>query len=787
MKDNRLGCLSSSAILAIGLTLLGLTAAILFSGGGMFSAGALSAKAGASLAGVHSHAEIENDCARCHPAPWDADTLNNRCIQCHTDIVNQLANPTSAHFLMMNRTMLTCRDCHTEHHGSTASLTDISLHKFPHEASGFSLASHRLRQDGQVFICADCHGKDNFRFDQNFCGSCHKQIDSSFMASHIQVYGADCLGCHDGKESLGKNFDHGLATFKLEGKHAGLGCEKCHTAARRAADFKSQAADCIVCHLKDDTHKGGLGKQCGVCHQPTGWKPVVFDHNIAAFKLIGAHNGVACEKCHLDNVFVGTPSDCYSCHKKDDHHNGHLGQKCDACHSTIAWKPASFDHNLSVFKLTGAHASAACEKCHANNVFQGTPTDCNSCHQKDDNHKGSLGPNCSTCHSTSAWKPASFDHNLAIFKLTGAHNSATCEKCHANNVFKGTPTDCNACHQKDDKHNGSLGSSCSTCHSTSAWKPASFDHNLAIFKLTGAHSAVACEKCHANNVFKGTPTDCNSCHQKDDNHHGSLGTNCSTCHSTTAWKPASFDHNLAIFKLTGAHTGVTCEKCHANNVFKGTPSDCYSCHKKDDNHNGAFGTNCGSCHATSAWSPASFDHNLSTFKLTGAHTSVVCGKCHVNNVFKGTPSDCYSCHKKDDNHAGAFGTNCGSCHSTNSWGSATFDHNLSSFKLTGAHASVDCLKCHVNNVFKGTPQVCSSCHAEPAFHQGLFAGQACSDCHNTSGWSPAKFNLAHPQPTNGGDAGSGVNHGHAACRDCHSVNLMTAICTKCHNSNNPGD
>ena len=49
-------------------------------------------------------------------------------------------------------------------------------------------------------------------------------------------------------------------------------------------------------------------------------------------------------------------------------------------------------------------------------------------------------------------------------------------------------------------------------------------------------------------------------------------------------------------------------------------------------------------------------------------------------------------------------------------------------------------------------------------------------------WSPAIFNLSHP----GGCDGNCINHGGASYRDCHIVNLMTATCTKCHDSNNPG-
>ena len=208
--------------------------------------------------------------------------------------------------------------------------------------------------------------------------------------------------------------------------------------------------------------------------------------------------------------------------------------------------------------------------------------------------------------------------------------------------------------------------------------------------------------------------------------------------------------------------------------------ECGSCHQQDDAHNGELGTDCALCHSTAKWKPSTFDHNNSIFKLTGAHLNVDCAQCHQGGSFKGTPTECYACHKVDDNHNGRFGTSCDACHSTTAWKPATFDHNLSTFRLTGAHANLACEKCHSKG-FAGTPAFCAGCHADPSFHKGMF-GNNCSSCHNTSNWN-ASYKGPHPSF---GDEG-GINHGGASCRDCHTVNLATATCTKCHDSNNPGD
>ena len=778
MKRATLGFLTPSALIATTITSIAIAVLAFFSGGQMFTAGALNAKIGDNLGGVSSHAEIAGDCAKCHPAPWEADTINDRCKNCHTNVKAELDDITSLHGAMMYSNALNCRDCHTEHRGAAVSLTDMSMKKFPHEATGYSLKSHAARSDGVSFTCEDCHQSDITSLDPSICSTCHQNIDLAFMEKHNQDYGPECLGCHDGWETINKLFDHSKAAFKIEGKHIGVLCEKCHLNAHIAIDFKSLSTECSNCHLKDDAHAGRFGTNCADCHKVDGWKPASFDHNLTTFKLEGKHAGVECVTCHVNEVYKNTSAECFACHQKDDTHKGAFGEKCGVCHTIQGWKPASFDHNLAAFKLTGEHTNVKCETCHVNNVYKGTPTACFGCHAKDDTHKGSLGQNCETCHVTKAWKPASFDHNLSAFKLTGTHANVACQTCHVNNVFKGTPTACFGCHAKDDHHNGSLGQNCETCHTTTAWSPASFDHNLSAFKLTGTHANVACQTCHVNNVFKGTPTACFACHAKNDTHKGSMGQSCQLCHSTTAWKPSTFNHNQAGFKLTGAHSSAACTQCHVNAVFKGTPSTCFGCHANIDKHNGQMGQNCGVCHSTSAWKPASFDHNQADFKLTGTHVSVKCDTCHVNGVYKGTPSTCFGCHASKDTHNGSLGQNCQTCHSTQAWKPASFDHNTSIFKLTGAHVSAACTRCHVNNVFKGTPTNCYACHVSDDTHKGSM-GQSCQTCHVTTAWKPATFdhNTASFKLVGA--------HVSAACTRCHVNGVFKgtpSTCYACHAS-----
>ncbi len=738
-----LGCLSIPGIISALITLLFIGGAVYLKGGSLFSAGTLNAEPGEEiLGGVASHHEIGGECKACHTAPWESESMADRCVVCHTEIRTELDTNSGLHggFLQTQLSSagfqfpaatgisllsmapqdqpLNCIDCHPEHRGPQAPLVEMQLADFPHDDLNFSLRSHQQKVDDQPFTCADCHnGEYAIPFDTANCVNCHYIMDAEFTQSHALQFSLDCTNCHDGLETIGSAFDHSLFPFQLTGSHTEAACADCHQNVHNLAGFQSAPQDCFSCHQQDDNHQGLFGTNCAVCHTPEGWKPAKIDHNFSKFPLEGKHINVDCEQCHAGQVFVGTPQDCFSCHKQVDPHQRQLGEKCETCHSVAGWDQVNINHSLFTFPLTGAHVNVACASCHQTFTYKDTPQDCKSCHQKDEPHEGRFGADCAACHTTDAWKPAKFDHNLAAFKLTGSHTTVACESCHQNGKYRGTPQDCYSCHRNDDKHNGQYGTSCVTCHNTSSWKDAVFDHNLSAFKLTGAHVIAACTSCHQNGVFKGAP------------------------------------------------------------------QDCYSCHRGNDKHNGQFGTNCAACHTTSTWKGAAFDHNLSAFKLTGAHGSVACESCHQSGVFKGTPQDCYSCHRGKDKHNGQFGTSCASCHSTSTWKGATFNHNLSGFPLTGDHASLACTRCHSNGQYSGISSACVSCHAEPAYHVGMF-GTNCAGCHNTSNWSAT---YTGPHPGIADEGGYGVNHGHTSCRTCHTSSFSSATCTACHDGNEGGD
>jgi hypothetical protein len=384
-----------------------------------------------------------------------------------------------------------------------------------------------------------------------------------------------------------------------------------------------------------------------------------------------------------------------------------------------------------------------------------------------------IGKQCGKCHAA-FWS----DQNMSVL----------CLECHANIqaeiadptsmhgiLLQGTTQTCQTCHTEHHGPDGSL----------TLMDMVNFPHDGTGFSLTG-HQLGAdgkpfiCSDCHFQGISTFDQGTCINCHRALDmgftvTHTHDFGTSCLTCHDGVD-RYGDFDHNQLSFALTGKHLEVECSGCHLDDRtipdLQDTPTECEACHLSDDAHAGKYGTQCGLCHTPVGWIPAEFDHNLADFKLEGKHVDVPCESCHING-FKGTPNDCYSCHQQDDEHNGAFGTACETCHNPSDWTDAKFDHSLAAFKLTGAHVNVECKACHINNVFKGTPDECAACHAEPDYHLGMFTGQDCSDCHTTTAWSPARFDGQHTFPM---DHGEQIN----TCKDCHQPNLTQWTCYTCH-------
>jgi nitrate/TMAO reductase-like tetraheme cytochrome c subunit len=759
---------------------------------------------------VGQHATVQ--CASCH-STLEFAKASTRCAGCHEDIHRGELGGA-------------CDRCHSP---SSWLVPDMVRR---HAYTRFSLVGAHASAS-----CQSCHKneqKHQYGGMRTDCYGCHSADFAGARSPDHKAAGfsTDCTTCHKITDSRwGGGFDHNKTNFALTGAHRAVACVECHTTPQ----FASTSTVCYTCHRQsfetaaNPKHGQGFSTECVTCHSTTAWRPATFNHSTTRFALVGTHVTTPCASCHKNNVYTGTPMTCgdAACHLPDynaasnpAHLAGNFSKDCQTCHTANAWQPASFDHSKARFQLTGSHTTTPCASCHKNNVYTGTPMTCGdaACHLPAYNAAtnpahlaGNFSKDCQTCHTTNAWQPATFDHSKARFQLTGSHTTTPCASCHKNNVYTGTPMTCGdaACHlpayntaMSPPHLAGKFSTDCTTCHNTNAWQPSTFNHSTTSFTLTGAHVTTPCASCHKNGVFAGTPMTCGDagCHLPDYNGAmnpahlaGNFSKDCLTCHTTNAWQPASFDHSKARFQLTGAHINTPCAQCHKNNVYTGTPMTCgdAACHLPAYNATtnpahlaGNFSKDCSTCHTTNAWQPATFDHSKARFALTGAHVTTPCASCHKNNVYTGTPMTCgdAACHLPDytatnnpAHAAGKFSTDCTGCHNTNAWQPSTFNHASTGFTLTGAHAStsVTCIQCHKNNVYPGTPTTCgdAGCHLpdynatnNPVHSTAGFSAGACASCHNTTSWANATFNHTwFPQ-----------NHGNSG-----------GTCTKCHL--NPAD
>ncbi|NOT38176.1 MAG: hypothetical protein HOP11_12450 [Saprospiraceae bacterium] len=722
---------------------------------------------------------------------------------------------------------INCSSCH-----SPESWNFINNLGFNHDSTSFKLSGQHSSLD-----CRSCHNTLEFDKADPNCISCHADV-------HQQSVGMDCARCHKSKTWLISNISelHENANFPLVGVHRTVDCNACHTSETQLR-FEPLGIECKSCHQKDydnalspNHKKNAYSTNCIDCHSQhsSGWKTQNVNHDF--FPLVNAHQIDDCKKCHTSDDYSMASANCISCHALDyaatqnpNHNTARLGNDCKSCHTLEPnWKPAKYlEHDAVHFPIyTGTHKAAwqKCNDCHGNGsdykVF--TCTNCHNNPETDQKHTNVGGYSyensaCLACHPTGESNNA-FDHSTTQFPLTGAHKAIDCKLCHVNG-FKGTPTECQACHQKDydasidPSHKKlNLSTDCKSCHTTDpGWSPARFDIHDQFFEIKGMHKTIFndCKKCHTNS-FNNTLDNCLACHQSDYNetknpNHKTTGfsTDCKQCHNEQGWVPSFFDHDGFYFPIhSGKHKGTwtNCNECHT------TPGnfklfDCLNCHKNpetDNKHTSVpayrYQNNaCLACHPQGdADNP--FNHNNTAFPLTGAHRTTDCFECHSGG-FKGTSKECSSCHLNDFNASQNpshtklnISTDCISCHTTDpGWAPAKFDIHNQFYELKGAHNLVrnDCIKCHSAGNFNNTPNTCFGCHqsdydlTKNPDHKVVQFPNDCKLCHTENTWSPSTFDHDGMYfPINSGKH-KGV---WSNCNECHSNSndFSVVTCITCH-------
>ncbi|MBU2692475.1 MAG: hypothetical protein KJ970_16260, partial [Candidatus Eisenbacteria bacterium] len=487
------------------------------------------------------------------------------CFDCHTELrlprlattLHNESDPPPS--LLFAKTHASCSDCHEDQHGGRFSSDCSQCHgadrfhpvaRFDHaEATGFALEGAHADLE-----CATCHSsKDLFQGDLA-CVSCHQDV-------HRGEFGTACALCHSSRGFQDPSTfarAHRETRFPLTGAHTTVACDACHgSPGGEELNYVLTPVDCEACHLAEydatgdpDHGKAGFPHDCSECHTPSEWASAVFDHSF--FDLSGGHAAPTCAQCHSAGIYEGMPDECYACHQADyegtsdpDHAAAGFPTHCTICHDPTRWDNGAFDH--SFFDLSGGHAAASCAQCHGGGLYEGTPTECYTCHEADyeetsdpDHAAAGFSTDCTHCHDLSRWDNGAFDHSF--FDLSGGHASPTCAECHLNGVYEGISNTCIACHHTDyenteepDHAEAGFPTDCRICHDPTNWENGEFNH--AFFDLSGGHAAASCAQCHGGGVYAGTPTECYTCHETDyaeasDPDHTAAGfsTDCTHCH-----------------------------------------------------------------------------------------------------------------------------------------------------------------------------------------------------------------------------------------------------------------
>ncbi len=427
-----------------------------------------------------AHAAIANDCAACHNGNYNSTP--NTCNGCHN--ADYVATTSPNHAAVQFPT--DCASCHSE----TAWTPSTFNHNTFYPITGAHIP---IAND-----CNACHN-GNYTNTPNTCAGCHTtDFNQASNPNHVALnIPTDCAMCHTtapGWEPA--TFPIHNNYHALNGAHAAIAndCAACHN-----GNYNSTPNTCAGCHTPDYNATTNpnhatlqFSNQCATCHSETTWTPATFDHSVY-YPFTGGHVAIAgdCNACHHGD-YTNTPNTCNGCHMPDynastnpNHVALNLSTNCATCHTTAPdWTPATFAVHNTYWPLTGAHAGASCNQCHANGNYNNTPTDCFGCHASDfntannPNHAAAGFPTtCQTCHTTNGWDPSTFNHDQQYFRIySGNHKNEwdQCVECHTT-PGNFTSFSCVECHEHDNPsslaqdHQGVSGyqyvsSACYNCH-----------------------------------------------------------------------------------------------------------------------------------------------------------------------------------------------------------------------------------------------------------------------------------------------------------------------------------
>ena len=181
---------------------------------------------------------LATPCLSCHKTTGEWNFLINgeKCSGCHT---NFHLGYISEKFDRAEK----CTSCHT--------VETWNRIAFDHSLTGFILSGKHFQAS-----CRSCHfKKSDEKIVQKFnnlaknCDSCHNDIHNKQFETQGQN---NCDRCHSFNNWKAEKFNHDSARFKLDGKHQGVTCNKCHKPADgtkgKFIQYKFKDITCASCH-----------------------------------------------------------------------------------------------------------------------------------------------------------------------------------------------------------------------------------------------------------------------------------------------------------------------------------------------------------------------------------------------------------------------------------------------------------------------------------------------------------------------------------------------------------
>ena len=525
----------------------------------------------------------------------------------------------------------------------------------------------------------------------------------------------------------------------------------------------SDVTNCVACHDGAHTLNGGakvLGKNdgsikphmaasnnCNQCHNTTSFAPAKnFDH---------ADSGVAatpCVTCHNATTPINISTGPLKSKASANPPHITSSDTCQDCHSTTAWKPATFNHTGISNNCVSCHDGTKAKGPNGGSIsphmnvgaglLSGTP-DCVQCHTNFNSFVGvSFGDvqhglvsaiPCITCHNgTTAISTGKLKSKASATNHLASAN--TCQDCHNDPTFTSWKTVL-------FDHSGIGAARCDSCHNGTTAKGVA----QAAVKHIPFPAAADCKDCHGSTNF----TAFNPVPFAAPGHAVVAGLTCISCHNGTQAistgkliSKASYPNHIA--------SASTCQDCH-------NLDNSFSTWKAVFNHSNIGTATCVSCHnGTTAKGVAN-----AAVKHIPFPASLDCNACHTNFTSfspvtfgvaehgKVSPS-CYTCHNgtqaiskgllttRSANHILVTGTTCETCHlTTASW-------NVSPAKVAHSLVSAICLNCH-NGTSKLSLTLAVISNKGGPLH--MPTTDTCATCHTTGGvpWTPAKLPFDHTQ------------------------------------------